>query len=145
MTTQDVNIVTINEVRNGFFYYVVHEYVTTFGKDPGKHDPISHYTTFDYNDINQSRREALDFFLLRSKNIMDHGRYFLPFPKEGEEFVEGVHAVCSMRITFCLAYEDYIKSYVLCLNDLIFYENIDFEKKVIQILDYEGRTIQTRK
>jgi hypothetical protein len=79
------------------YYYQVDEFVTTFGKDPGKNKPFSHTEFFRHNDLHEARKCAFEYYKQRLNGFEKNGGYFLPFASP-ENFVEGKNSNYSITL-----------------------------------------------
>lgn len=75
--------------------------VTTFGEDPGHHDP--YYHTEDFEDPNPliARSKALSWYKHTIAGLEREGRYFLPFASP-DEFVLGKNAAYTVMVSFVI-------------------------------------------
>lgn len=81
------------------YHYQVEEFVTTFGKDPGKNKPFSHTEYFRNDDLKIARKEAMEYYKKRLEGFEKTGKYFLPFAS-AKNFVTGQNAAYSIFLHF---------------------------------------------
>lgn len=79
------------------YFYRVSEFVTTFGADPGEHQPFSHHEDFKGVDLMVCRNTAYEYYQQRYKGL-DNSRYHLPFASP-QEFQLGKHAAVSIILS----------------------------------------------
>src|SRR5215813_832315 len=87
------------------YFYLVREYVTTFGKDKGKREPYVHKQTFKNNDLLKCRAEAEKYYYERLKGLEEGATYFLPFAAP-KDFVLGENAAFSITLSFVEYYNE---------------------------------------
>ncbi len=78
------------------YFYRVNEFMTTFGKDPGNNNPISHAQDFKGNDLLKCKDEAEAYYFKRLDGL-NNGTYFLDFAPQ-KEFVFGENAAFSINL-----------------------------------------------
>lgn len=96
----------LNPHKEPKYYYIVSEFVTTFKKDAGKNEPISHDEFFEDTDLKTARIKANLYFEERLDKVeKGEVKYFLPFagPKE---FTFGQNAAYSIVIYLVQHYTD---------------------------------------
>ncbi len=88
------------------YFYLVSEFVTTFGKDAGKQEPFSNDEIFKAKDLKTARIKANSYFDERMEKV-DKGEvsYFLPFDSP-DEFEFGKNASYSITIYLVEHYSD---------------------------------------
>ena len=100
------------EVSKVKYFYMVSEFVTTFGLDVGKNKPISHNEYFKGDDLLQCKLDAEKWFWKRRVGL-ENTTYFLPFAAY-EDFKEGKNAVFSISLSLVEYYneeEEYEEEY----------------------------------
>jgi hypothetical protein len=90
------------------YFYLVKEYVTTFGKDEGKNEPFSHERIFDGKDLIKCKTAAEKYYYEKLAGL-EQTKYFLEF-ESPSNFVSGKNA--AFNITLYLI-EYYTKEYFL--------------------------------
>lgn len=79
------------------YFYRVSLFMTTFGADPGKHQPFSHQEDFKGDDLIACRSAAYEYYQ-QGYNGLDNSRYHLPFASP-QEFQLGNHAAVSIILS----------------------------------------------
>ena len=78
-------------------FYRVHEFVTTFKKDPGKNDSFHHDEDFKNKNLLKSREAATQYYHKRLEGFED-GSYFLPFTGP-DDFIDGENAAFTISLS----------------------------------------------
>lgn len=87
------------------YFYLVREFVTTFGMDEGKHHSFSHKQKFEGKNLLQCRADAIKYYNERLQGLEREGKYFLPFAAP-ENFTMGSNAAFSITLSFVEYYSD---------------------------------------
>ena len=119
-----------SELTDPDYYYIVTEYVTTFGKDKGKTEPYNHVEEFKGSDLKECRELAKKYYWERFLGFQSK-KYFLPF-ESPEDFIEGENAAFSITLSLVEYYNDsnYYEHIILGEDDT--QEAREFEKYVFK-------------
>lgn len=82
------------------YYFVVQEFLTTFGLDPDKTEPLDISKKFKKSDFHNSFKKAYDaacYYYYERLDGLERGHYFLPFAGP-REFIRGENAAFSITV-----------------------------------------------
>jgi len=86
------------------YFYRVSEHVTTFGKDEGKNEGLSHEQDFKGKDLLKCKAEAEKYYWERLEGL-EQGSYFSPFAAP-QDFEFGKNAAFSITLSLIEFYTD---------------------------------------
>ncbi len=109
-------------------------FVTTYGEDPGNHEPFSHTEYFDCPNLLEARKAAINWYYDTLNGLIKEGSYFLPFtgPKD---FEFGKNAAFSIGVFMVHSWGDQIDEFCLLgYDEDAIEETIEMEKIIFKQL-----------
>lgn len=87
------------------YFYRVDEFVTTVGRGQGPDESFSHSLDFHFDSVEESRRQAYDYYNERQQVLAKEKAYFLPFAPE-KDMHPGDIALYSLTLYFVECYNE---------------------------------------
>lgn len=87
------------------YFYRVDEFVTTFGRSQGQDESFSHSLDFHFDSVEESRRQAYDYYNERQEVLAKEEAYFLPFAPEKDTHLGDI-ALYSLTLYFVECYNE---------------------------------------
>ncbi len=114
------------------YYYLVEEFVTTFGMDEGKNKPIRHEKIFEGVDLLKCKADAKKYYWERLEGL-EKTKYFLEFAAP-RDFEFGKNAAFSITLSF-VEYHNEEEMYIYTLiggdaNEEA--ESVEFETAILK-------------
>lgn len=107
--------------------------VTTFGEDPGHHDPYYHTEDFEDSDMLKARTKAYNWYIETLAGLEREGKYFLPFASP-EDFVSGKNAAYSVVVSLVICSGSEEDEYDLFgADDQTFEDTLEMEQMILNL------------
>jgi len=123
-------------IKEPLYFYRVSEFVSTFGMDEGKNEPLDHEEDFKVNDLLECKAKALKYYCERYAGL-ENTKYFLEF-ESPKNFEFGKHAVYSLILSLVEYYDEdnYILYPLLGVDEEEITESKETETMVLKDLGY---------
>ena len=114
------------------YYYLVREFVTTFGADQGNNEPFTHEEKFEGRDLLKCRSDAREYYMIRLNGI-ENNKYFLPFAAPSD-FEMGKNAAISITLALVEYYseDNYFEHPLMGEDDRTTSESREIETAVLK-------------
>jgi hypothetical protein len=87
------------------YFYRVDEFVKTFGRGEGHEESFTHSLDFQYDTVQESKKQAYSYYEERLEILSKEEDYFLPFTPAKDTKL-GLIAVYSLTLYFVECYND---------------------------------------
>lgn len=87
------------------YYYRVDEVVKTFGRGDNQEEAFSHSLDFQFDTMQESRRQAYEYYRERLEVLSKEEEYFLPFAPTKDTKL-GLIAIYSLTLYFVECYNE---------------------------------------
>ncbi len=116
------------------YYYIVRQFVTTFGEDEGKNEPFETEDKFVGNDLMKCKTDAEKFYWEKLKGL-SKSKYFLEFASP-KDFVLGENAAFSINLLLVEYYSDDFSIELDLIGEDDSEENQEIEMAVLKSKGY---------
>lgn len=87
------------------YFYRVDEYVSTFGRSKGQDESFTHSLDFNFDSVQESKRQAYDYYNDRLSFLAKEEAYFLPFAPTKDTSLGDI-ALYSLTLYFVECYNE---------------------------------------
>jgi hypothetical protein len=115
------------------YFYRVDEFVTNFGKGQGPDESFSHSLDFHFDTVEESRRQAYDYYNERHELLAKEQAYFLPFAPTKDTHLGDI-ALYSLTLYFVECYNE-DEYYLHGLEGVDDYEKTEARNVELEVLN----------